>query len=569
LDGTDLWAVVKANAYGHGATAVARAALSAGAAALCVATVKEGMALHREFPSARIIVMGPVAKGEISAARDAALECVAHDVHAIPALAEHVDFHLKINTGLNRWGISEPVPVLSRRLVGVMSQLATDGNEAITSRQLNSFLQISQDLPSVTRHIANSCAAWLYPQTHLDAVRSGCALLGIPPMPGRDVGLRPVLRWTSYVAQVRELRAGECVGYENGHPLDKAAITALIPVGYADGFNVGLTGTTVLVGDVPAVVTAIYMDALTVIVPRRVQTGAPVTLIGEGASLDQHSAMTGVDSWRITAGVVDDPRRHYRRVSLRQPASPGDSSPSITESQLMRIAVLFGGPSPEGLGSHSSAEPAVRALVELGHEVDSIDMLDAHFWKSLPTYELAYLAGHGWYAEDGKLQGLLEMQRIPYTGSGVLASALGMHKPSFKKFISAFGVPTLPSAVLRRGSSSQDIAEVLGHLAFPLFFKPASSGDSLEAGIAHDLADAEKLLSAEGEYASAEFLVEPYLSGNTLTVGVIDIDGEIRTLPALEAVAVKEFYDNEAKNDPSLTEYRCPAPVSADSTFVV
>ncbi|MGW1916493.1 D-alanine--D-alanine ligase family protein [Streptomyces sp. NPDC002076] len=230
----------------------------------------------------------------------------------------------------------------------------------------------------------------------------------------------------------------------------------------------------------------------------------------------------------------------------------------------MRIAVLVGGPSPEGEGSYTSGEPAAKALTNLGHSAEMVDMLDLEFWKKLPDYDAAFLAGHGWYAEDGKLQGLLEMVRLPYTGSGVLASALGMHKPTFKRLLTAHGIPTLPSAVLRRGMSRDDIVQALADLKFPLFVKPASSGDSFEAGIVRNMADVETILTSEGRYVSQEYLAEPYLSTNTMTVGVLQISGEIRALPVLEAVSKNEFYDNEAKNDPDLTEYRCPAPVSEE-----
>ncbi|MFJ3713676.1 D-alanine--D-alanine ligase [Streptomyces sp. NPDC090053] len=227
----------------------------------------------------------------------------------------------------------------------------------------------------------------------------------------------------------------------------------------------------------------------------------------------------------------------------------------------MRISVLVGGPSPEGEGSYTSGDPAAKALAGLGHDVDIIDMLDLEFWKRLHTYDAAFVAGHGWYAEDGKLQGLLEMLRLPYTGSGVLASALGMHKPTFKKLLAAHGLPTLPFAVLRRGMAHDEVEQALNSLEFPLFMKPASSGDSFEAGIIHSVEDIQEILTGEGQYVSQEYLAEPYLQTNTMTVGVLNIAGETRALPVLEAVSKNEFYDNEAKNDPRLTDYRCPAPV--------
>src|SRR5689334_11775116 len=101
LGGAELWAVVKANGYGHGAADVAGAALGAGAQALCVATVPEGLELRREFPAVRILVMGPAGNREVADARDAHLELVVTS-NEIPA---GVHVHLKLDTGMGRWGL--------------------------------------------------------------------------------------------------------------------------------------------------------------------------------------------------------------------------------------------------------------------------------------------------------------------------------------------------------------------------------------------------------------------------------------------------------------------------------
>src|SRR3954468_569568 len=104
LQGAELWAVVKANAYGHGASDVAGAALNAGATALCVATVPEGLTLRREYTTTRIVVMGPAGSNrEVGQARDARLELVV----ATDELPPGVPVHLKLDTGMGRWGMSE------------------------------------------------------------------------------------------------------------------------------------------------------------------------------------------------------------------------------------------------------------------------------------------------------------------------------------------------------------------------------------------------------------------------------------------------------------------------------
>src|SRR5947207_6570545 len=120
LAGAELWAVVKANGYGHGADAVAGAALGAGATALCVATVPEALALRREFTTARIVVMGPATNREIGRAREARLELVQSTADAPPG----VPVHVKLDTGMGRWGLSELVTPAAE-VVGLMSHLAT------------------------------------------------------------------------------------------------------------------------------------------------------------------------------------------------------------------------------------------------------------------------------------------------------------------------------------------------------------------------------------------------------------------------------------------------------------
>ena len=121
LDGAELWAVVKANGYGHGAVDVAGAALGAGASVLCVATVAEGLELREAFPASRILVMGPTSTSrEVASAREAALELVISDGE----IPEGVRVHLKLDTGMGRWGLSN-LPEPSTEVVGLMSHLAS------------------------------------------------------------------------------------------------------------------------------------------------------------------------------------------------------------------------------------------------------------------------------------------------------------------------------------------------------------------------------------------------------------------------------------------------------------
>jgi len=152
LDGAALWAVVKADGYGHGAVDVAKAALDAGAGALCVATVAEGLELRQELREPRILVMGPVE--DARAAHAAKLELTVGQGY----LPTGIPLHVKLDTGMGRYGFSE-LPSMDADVVGVMSHLATaDSDPAFAREQVERFRQATEGR-SVTRHLANRGAA--------------------------------------------------------------------------------------------------------------------------------------------------------------------------------------------------------------------------------------------------------------------------------------------------------------------------------------------------------------------------------------------------------------------------
>ena len=312
----ELWAVVKADGYGHGAVGASRAALGGGATALCVATVREGEQLREAFPSARILVMSPLARGEEPVARDARLEVVLTSPEAPDGLA----VHLKVDTGMGRWGMSlgEALTVPRERVVGVMSHLATadEADEAFAREQVERFREIAAAFPGVTAHLANSAGALRLPEARFDAVRCGVALYGLSPF-GDDPaahGLEPALGWRSYVALVRELDTGESTGYGRRFVAERPARVGIVPVGYADGFRRGLTGTEVLVdGARRRVVGTISMDAFAVELEGE-QAGVEVTLIGDGILAEDHARVLGTINYELTCGLNRDPTRADRSV---------------------------------------------------------------------------------------------------------------------------------------------------------------------------------------------------------------------------------------------------------------
>jgi alanine racemase len=314
LDGAALWAVVKADAYGHGAGDVAGAALGAGATGLCVATVPEALALRRDYPDTRMLVLGPTAGSrEVAQAREARLELAVADTE----IPEGVYVHVKLETGMGRYGIGE-LPAPAREIVGVMSHLATaDSDATFAEQQVARFAELTAGLPDVTRHIANSAAALRIPAARFDLARCGVALYGLSPFhedPARD-GLEPVLHWQSALAHVKLLQPGDSTGYGRRFVADAPTWIGIVPVGYADGFRRDLTGTEVRVGgELRRVVGTISMDSFAVELDRELPVGTPVVLVGHGVLMESHARVAGTINYELACGIDSGPLRARRTV---------------------------------------------------------------------------------------------------------------------------------------------------------------------------------------------------------------------------------------------------------------
>ena len=313
LEGAELWAVVKANGYGHGAADCGAAALSAGATAVCVATVGEALELRGHLPRARIVVLGPSSPQECAQAREAGLELVVAD----GAIPDGVPVHVKLDTGMGRWGTSE-LPAPTRDVVGVMTHLATAETDLDFARlQIERFRAATAALSGVTRHVANSAAALRLPESRFDAARCGIALYGLSPFgsdPAED-GLEPVLSWRSEIALARLLRAGESTGYGRRFVAAHDTWIGVVPVGYADGFRRDLTGAEVLVeGERRRVVGTVSMDAIAVELDRSLAAGTPVTIVGDGILLEEHARLAGTITYELACGLDPSPERTRREV---------------------------------------------------------------------------------------------------------------------------------------------------------------------------------------------------------------------------------------------------------------
>jgi alanine racemase len=300
VGGAEVWAVVKADGYGHGAQGVARAALEAGASALCVATVAEALPLRQAHPDVRILVMGPT--DEVRSARDARLELAVGS----GGLPERVPVHLKLDTGMGRWGYPE-LPAPTADVVGLMTHFASaDCDDEFTRLQIERFRAATDGLAGLTRHAANSAGALRFPKGRFDAVRCGVALYGLSPFgtDPADDDLEPVLSWRSELAQVKLLAPGESTGYGRRFVAERPTWIGIVPVGYADGFRRDLTGTHVLVeGERRRVVGTVSMDAIAVALPGELAAGTPVTLVGEGLLLEEHARVADTINYELACGI--------------------------------------------------------------------------------------------------------------------------------------------------------------------------------------------------------------------------------------------------------------------------
>jgi alanine racemase len=314
LDGSQLWVVVKADGYGHGAVDAAGAALGSGATALCVATIPEGLALRSEFTLERIIVLGPAGSNrEVAQARDAGLELVI----AQGEIPEGVPVHLKLDSGMGRYGFSQ-LPAPPAEVVGLMTHLATaDSDQDFAQQQLAQFRAATEQYSHLTRHAANSAATLRLPESHLDAVRCGGAIYGLSPFntdPGED-GLEPVLSWQSWLVQVKQLQPGESTGYRRTFVADEPTWIGIVPVGYGDGFSRDLTGTEVRVAGEPRpVVGTISMDSFAVRLDRELPVGTPVVLLGHGILAEAHARVAGTINYDLVCRIESGPLRARRTV---------------------------------------------------------------------------------------------------------------------------------------------------------------------------------------------------------------------------------------------------------------
>ena len=324
-----LAAVVKADGYGHGAVAVGRVALGAGAAMLAVAQVDEARHLRASGIDGPILVLSEPSPAEVAGIVALGLEAMVYSAAVIDALdaevtrvaAPRVRVHLKIDTGMQRVGapidqacaLAQRVssrPGLELAAVATHLAVADEPRSPTTDVQLDRFDDVLAHLAGTgievpCRHAANSAGLIVHDRARYDLVRCGIALYGVPPAPDLAgwMPLRPAMRFTSVVSHVKRVQAGSRISYGHRYEFPAAATVATVPVGYADGVprSLGLNGGAVLVGGLRRPIRGVVtMDQLMVDVgDDEVAVGDEVVLLGE-----QEDRRITPDDWAAWADTI-------------------------------------------------------------------------------------------------------------------------------------------------------------------------------------------------------------------------------------------------------------------------
>ena len=343
-DTTKLCAVVKANAYGHGDTWCAKAALAGGAEWLAVAAAGEAVEIRRHGIEAPLLVMGALSPEDVRAAIESPADIVAWEPEFAQALARTADedgvtarVHVKLDSGMGRLGTKDTEQALAvaqivseaehLQLVGLMTHFATadERGDDYFGEQLSIFTgfvaRFRERYPDALVHAANSPGTFRDKSAHFDMVRCGVAVYGLDPFQeDPDLrGLEPALSLRSWVAAVRRFEPGQSAGYGRRWHAEQATNVGTIPIGYGDGYRRAFTNNAdVLIGGRRyPVIGTVSMDNITVdLGPETdVRPGAEVTLIGRDGDerITAEELAQRVDSinYEITCALLPRVRRHW------------------------------------------------------------------------------------------------------------------------------------------------------------------------------------------------------------------------------------------------------------------
>ena len=339
-----IYAVVKANAYGHGAVPVAKAALEAGAARLAVHRLTEGIELRQAGLTAPILVMGytPPAGAQTMVEWDLTPSCITTEfAQALSTQAaaqgKTIPLHVKVDTGMSRYGLlpAEVVPFLTAiaklpavSIEGLFTHFATAdaSDQTWVRQQITTFDQViasiqasGMDIPII--HASNSATTMKLPQAHYNAVRPGISMYGMNPSSEWEpvFDLHPALTLKSTVSRVRELPTGAGVSYGRTFVTSRPTTAALVPVGYGDGYHRILTnkGVVLVRGKRAPIIGRVCMDQFVVDVTGipGVQQDDEVVLVGrqgdERISAEEIGRLAGSINYEVTTGLLPRVVRKY------------------------------------------------------------------------------------------------------------------------------------------------------------------------------------------------------------------------------------------------------------------
>nr|WP_092068205.1 D-alanine--D-alanine ligase [Dendrosporobacter quercicolus]NSL46998.1 D-alanine--D-alanine ligase [Dendrosporobacter quercicolus DSM 1736]SDL72023.1 D-alanine-D-alanine ligase [Dendrosporobacter quercicolus] len=225
-----------------------------------------------------------------------------------------------------------------------------------------------------------------------------------------------------------------------------------------------------------------------------------------------------------------------------------------------KIAVLMGGPSDEREVSLNTGNAILQALREKGYQAIGLDLIPQQLFEQLKEHqiEVVFNAIHGKYGEDGAVQGALELIGIPYTGSGLMASAVAMDKAVSKRLFLAAGIPTPRSRLYRKTVDKQKIfGEILAEFSIPVVVKSSAQGSSIGVTIVEEENQLLPAIDQAFDYSN-DLLVEQFIDGREVTVAVWG-DSQPQALPMIEIVPHSGRYDYRSKYTKGATDYIIPA----------
>ena len=244
---------------------------------------------------------------------------------------------------------------------------------------------------------------------------------------------------------------------------------------------------------------------------------------------------------------------------------------SISESEIKalgKVGVLFGGRSAEREISLISGSGVLQALQSKGVDAHAFDPAERSLAElAAEKFDRVFIALHGRYGEDGTLQGALELLGIPYTGSGVMASSVGMDKVTTKIVWLAAGVPT-PKYITIAAGADVDAEAIVAELGLPLIVKPPLEGSTIGITKVVDAAGLQAAVDLARQYDKV-VLVEQFIQGREFSVPVLGSGPTARALPIVEIVAPEGNYDYQNKYFTDDTKYHCPAPLDAATTAAI